>query len=148
MHHPTDRIAHTTAFVIPVVEHWLEREIAQWVHSMKDRSDDPSHHERTLLPRSYISLSICVVLVRAVAYDYWTISHFHYYSYSPSDKHNKKGFPLTCWSLMGFELRRLHIAHAESSTKHTQQGRQFCSHKVMPQIIYILFVVLVLSKYE
>ena len=28
MHHPTDRIAHTTAFVIPVVEHWLEREIA------------------------------------------------------------------------------------------------------------------------
>ena len=32
MHHPTHRIAHTTAFVIPVVEHWLEREIAQWVH--------------------------------------------------------------------------------------------------------------------
>ena len=54
-----DRIAHTTAFVIPVVEHWLEREIAQscqWVHSMKDRSDDLSHHERMLLPRSYISL--------------------------------------------------------------------------------------------
>ena len=25
MHHPTDRIAHTTAFVTPVVEHWLER---------------------------------------------------------------------------------------------------------------------------
>ena len=48
MHHPTDRIAHTTAFVKPVVEHWLEREIAQWVHPMKDRSDDPSHHERTL----------------------------------------------------------------------------------------------------
>ena len=29
-------------------EHWLEREIAQWVHPLKDRSDDPSHHERTL----------------------------------------------------------------------------------------------------
>ena len=29
MHHPTDRIAHTMAFVTPVVEHWLEREIAQ-----------------------------------------------------------------------------------------------------------------------
>ena len=41
MHHPTDRIAHTTAFVTPVVEHWLEREIAQWVHPMKDRSDNP-----------------------------------------------------------------------------------------------------------
>ena len=25
MHHPTDRIAHTTAFVTPVVVHWLER---------------------------------------------------------------------------------------------------------------------------
>ena len=48
MHHPTDRITHTTAFVTPVVEHWLEREIAQWVRPMKDRSDDPSHHERTL----------------------------------------------------------------------------------------------------
>ena len=31
MHHPTDRITHTTPFVTPVVEHWLEREIAQWV---------------------------------------------------------------------------------------------------------------------
>ena len=29
MHHPTDKIAHTTAFVTPVVEHWLKREIAQ-----------------------------------------------------------------------------------------------------------------------
>ena len=56
MHHPIDRIVHTTAFVTPVVEHRLDREIAQWVHPMKDRSDDPSHHERTLSPRNYISL--------------------------------------------------------------------------------------------
>ena len=53
-----DRIIHTTAFVTPVVEHWLEREIAQWVHPMKDRSDDQPNHERTLLPRSYISLHV------------------------------------------------------------------------------------------
>ena len=45
MHHPTDRIAYTTVFVKPVVKHWLEREIAQW-----------DHHERKLLPRSYVSL--------------------------------------------------------------------------------------------
>ena len=32
MHHPTDRIVHTMAFVIPVMEHCLEQEIAQWVH--------------------------------------------------------------------------------------------------------------------
>ena len=51
MHHHTDRIVHTTTFVTPDVEYWLEREIAQWVHPMKDRSDD-----QMLLPRSYISL--------------------------------------------------------------------------------------------
>ena len=50
MHHPIDRK------VTPVVEHWLEREIAQWVQPMKDRSDDPLHHEQMLLPQSYISL--------------------------------------------------------------------------------------------
>ena len=32
MHHLTDRITHTTAFLKPVVDYWLEREIAQWVH--------------------------------------------------------------------------------------------------------------------
>ena len=26
MHYPTDRIAHTTVFVTPVVDHWLERD--------------------------------------------------------------------------------------------------------------------------
>ena len=46
----------TILIVIPVVEHWLEREIAQWVHPMKDRSENPSHHEQKLLPQSYISL--------------------------------------------------------------------------------------------
>ena len=34
MQHPTDRIAHTMAFVITVVEHRLEQEIADWVHSV------------------------------------------------------------------------------------------------------------------
>ena len=32
MNHPTDRITHTTAFVAPIVEHWLERETAQQFH--------------------------------------------------------------------------------------------------------------------
>ena len=32
MHHPTDRIAYTIAFVTPVVDHWLKREIGIWVH--------------------------------------------------------------------------------------------------------------------
>ena len=59
MHHPTVRITHTTAFVTLVVENWLEREIAQWVHPTKDRSDDPSDHERTL----YVLLITAVMKV-------------------------------------------------------------------------------------
>ena len=63
MHHSTDRISHTTTFVTPVMEYLLEREIAQCVHPMKDRSDDPSDHEQTLLPqratsRSLVSMSL------------------------------------------------------------------------------------------
>ena len=54
------------AFVTPVVEHWLEREIAQWVHPMKDQSDDPLHHERTILPWSYISLLYYLQMVYLV----------------------------------------------------------------------------------
>ena len=40
---PTDRTTHTTVFVTPVMEHWLEQEIAQWDRS-DDPCDDPSHH--------------------------------------------------------------------------------------------------------
>ena len=54
-----DKIVHTMVFVTPVVEHWLEQEIAQW-STMKDRSDDPSHNEQILLPRSYISVHILI----------------------------------------------------------------------------------------
>ena len=35
MYPPTDRIGHTTAVVTLVGEHWLEREIGQWVLRMK-----------------------------------------------------------------------------------------------------------------
>ena len=52
--HRQDSTYHRLCYTI--VEHWLEREIAQWVLPMKDRSDGLSHHERTLLQRSYISL--------------------------------------------------------------------------------------------
>ena len=35
---------------------------AQWVYTMEDRSDDPSHHERTLLPQSYILFPVSTVI--------------------------------------------------------------------------------------
>ena len=49
MHHSTDRIAHTTAFVTPVVERWLEGEIAhlhkqtQHPSSVTRHTDSQSH---------------------------------------------------------------------------------------------------------
>ena len=47
MHHPTDRIVHTTtAFVTPVVEHWLEQ--LMYGSTMQDRSNDLLHHEWAL----------------------------------------------------------------------------------------------------
>ena len=41
MHFSIDRTVHTTAFDKPVVDHWLERKIAQTAAgSTEDRSDD------------------------------------------------------------------------------------------------------------
>ena len=68
MHHPTDRITHTTAFVTPVVEHWLEREIAQWFHSMEDRSDNPSHHERTPFVRRSHTKHVATIRLLIIRY--------------------------------------------------------------------------------
>ena len=82
----TDRIAYTTAFVTPVMEHWLEQEIAQWVYHMKDRSDDPSHHERTPLPRSYISLRLW--LQRCVS-ETVTLCDFHLFPNLKGHLHGK-----------------------------------------------------------
>ena len=56
-------------------ENWLEREIAQWVHPMKDQSDDPSHHERTLSPHSYISfLNYLMVDFMAASFNIYKLS--------------------------------------------------------------------------
>ena len=57
MHHPTDRITHTTAFVTPVVEHWLEREIAQWVHPMKDCKEEVYGSSK------YLCVSLIVTII-------------------------------------------------------------------------------------
>ena len=81
MHHPQQRIAYTTVFVTPVVVHWLEREIAQWVHPMKDRPDDPSHHEQMLLSRRYISLRIGNEDVIVVIYCQFGNLHTYIHTY-------------------------------------------------------------------
>ena len=55
MYHSTDRIAHTTAVVIPVVQYWWEREITQWVHH-EGSIQRPIELRADALPRDYISL--------------------------------------------------------------------------------------------
>ena len=45
IHHPPDMIVHTMIFKTPVVENWLERNMADWIIH-RDRSDDPLHYEQ------------------------------------------------------------------------------------------------------
>ena len=83
MHHPTDRITHTTAFVTPVVEHWLEREIAQWVHPMKDRSDNPSGTSAIKFPfkvRKVVGgpIELCLAPASALSNQYNKTRGMHY----------------------------------------------------------------------
>ena len=54
------------AFVKPVVEHWLEREIAQWVHP---RRIDPTTH-RTMSERSYHGSNVKTTINKNPAHEY------------------------------------------------------------------------------
>ena len=58
MHFSIDRTVHTTAFDKPVVDHWLERKIAQTAagSTEKDRSDDRPLQRRVRYRLSYIPL--------------------------------------------------------------------------------------------
>ena len=58
MHFSIDRTVHTTAFDKPVVDHWLERKIAQTAAGCteKDRSDDRPLQRRARYRLSYIPL--------------------------------------------------------------------------------------------
>ena len=58
MHHSTDRIAHTTVFLTPVVEQWLEPKIVNG-STTKDRSGDPWHNEQML----YHGATSCICLI-------------------------------------------------------------------------------------
>ena len=60
MHFSIDRTVHTTAFDKPVVDHWLERKIAQTAagSTKKDRSDDRPLQRRARYRLSYIPLFV------------------------------------------------------------------------------------------
>ena len=67
MHHPTDRIIHTTAFVTPVEEHWLYG----IRHMVKDHSDsergNPLPPHRLFFPISSKGSFICYTSRGALA---------------------------------------------------------------------------------
>ena len=58
MHFSIDRTVHTTAFDKPVVDHWLERKIAQTAAgpTEKDRSDDRPLQRRAWKQRAVLDL--------------------------------------------------------------------------------------------
>ena len=61
---PQDRIAHTTAFVTPVMEHWLEREIVLTTHHTMSKC---SYHGAT--SRSSITMQqLQILLGRHIRY--------------------------------------------------------------------------------
>ena len=66
MHHSIDRITHTTAFVTPVVEHWLDREIIYIsVHTVTGNNLNDSSNgidPRPMVPHGdECSIAICLV---------------------------------------------------------------------------------------
>ena len=78
MHHSTDRITHTTAFVTPVVEHWLEREIAQWV-SLKHHGTGPSVDFFCCFEVNlYSTIHYIVVYIRFVLHSLCPLSYFSF----------------------------------------------------------------------
>ena len=65
IHHSTDSIAHIMAFGTPVVEHWLEREIAQWVEYLSKNNKlvfvSCSHSSQCLIT-GVTKAVVCIIL--------------------------------------------------------------------------------------
>ena len=65
MYHPTYMIAHTTAFVTPVVEHWLAREIAliKRVRRFSLESHSNVSYIKTNVLQLYFFLSLLFIII-------------------------------------------------------------------------------------
>ena len=69
MHFSIDRTVHTTAFDKPVVDHWLERKIAQTAagSTEKDRSDDRPLQRRARTPLvGKVSLFFIIIITSII----------------------------------------------------------------------------------
>ena len=134
MHHPTARIANTTAFVTPVVEHWLDREIVQWVHPMKNRSDEIKQISTLIVINRFspacthpvIILQLCIAQesidknVLSVSLNKKNCTLIVINRFSPACTHPVpvlpqcgRGSTLSGWSL-------LDLPHATTTSEHTE----------------------------
>ena len=59
MHHPTYSITHTTAFVTPVVEHWLEREIVE----EEEEEEEENYKQGYMTTKMLVWSNVCCVLL-------------------------------------------------------------------------------------
>ena len=69
MHVSIDRTVHTTAFDKPVVDHWLERKIAQTAagSTEKYRSDDRPLQRRARYPLACkVSLFFIIIIITSI----------------------------------------------------------------------------------
>ena len=108
MHHPTDRIAHTTAFVTPVMEHWLEREIAQWVH-----------HEGSI-QRPIVQLFSCLQNVHRQGKEYTCFFFFCFFLFNDT---------LNTFYLQLYVLRHMVKDHSDS-----EKGNPLLPHRLLLSI--------------
>ena len=83
--------------------------------TVKDRSDDPSHHERMLLPRSYISLPVGDLSHWALSI-HWLLHRviprdIYIYKSSPtlSNKTFERSWSRISWSTMSHWLKYFHL---------------------------------------
>ena len=71
MHHPTGKISDTTAFVIPVVKHWLEHGIAPWSTMVID----PTTHLTAVVLQFTIYNSGSIALNHVIILSYLILSY-------------------------------------------------------------------------
>ena len=81
MHFSIDRTVHTTAFDKPVVDHWMERKIAQTAagSTEKDRSDDRPLQIFKLLLINRNKNNVCEVLYLLHTFCFYENDNFFYY---------------------------------------------------------------------
>ena len=149
MHNPTDRIAHTTVFVTPVVERWLDLEIAQWVHH--EQLIHPMTH-RTMSEHSYHCLmSSFIKKLYKFLFIYFSIWKIYCWNTCRSQSwhfrcwHNcLRCVQVSCFSGLYIFLKLLPL---ESASWATFRPTKLKTHYIAPQFFNFSRTVQIAPKY-